>query len=404
MKVLAISHSCAADVNQQLYVSLRRLPRMEVELVVPAHWRDGYSRRAQPPRLLPGVDFPVHALPVTAPGQTSLHFYRSGLAQTIRAAQADIVFADEEPWSLALAQVSHVCRRLQIPFVCYTKQNIYKRLPLPFGWIEQRTYANAAAIIALSEEVRSVLRRKRFHGQCPLLAHGCDLSLFYERDSKDLRRSLGLRGTVIGYMGRLVPCKGLDTLIQAIAQLLQEGPNLDVQVVLVGSGPQESDLRRAISAARLESRFVFTGAVPHIRAGEYMSCMDIFVLPSRTDSSWKEQFGRVLIEALACGVPVVGSTCGQIPYLIRDTGGGSVFREGDAADLARKLLPLIRDTGSRRDLGRLGREKVRSLYTYEAIASQLHAILKAAARHPPSAVSTADVTDGPGNRAQGGWR
>jgi hypothetical protein len=200
MRVLAVSHSCVTDVNQQLYVSLRRLPGVHVELVVPEVWKSDYSGALQRPSLLPELGIPVHHLPVSVPGHVSLHFYRRGLAKAILAAAPDIVFADEEPWSLPLAQLAPICARLGVPLVCYTKQNIWKRYPAPFSWIEQRTYRRAAAIIALSEEVQAVLRAKGFRGPCPILAHGCDLALFHPQPSEAGRAALGLHGTVIGYM------------------------------------------------------------------------------------------------------------------------------------------------------------------------------------------------------------
>jgi glycosyltransferase involved in cell wall biosynthesis len=183
---------------------------------------------------------------------------------------------------------------------------------------------------------------------------------------------------VLGYMGRFVKPKGLDTLVEAVAQLVHTKPEMDIKVLMVGSGSEEERLRLSITEARLQHRFVFTGAVPHRDAGEYMNCMDVFVLPSRTTPSWKEQFGRVVIEALACGVPVIGSNSGQIPHLIRDTRGGLIFAEGNAAHLAEKLLALIEHPEQRTQLGTAGAEAVRGRYTYDAVAGQLHGVFREA--------------------------
>jgi glycosyltransferase involved in cell wall biosynthesis len=102
--------------------------------------------------------------------------------------------------------------------------------------------------------------------------------------------------------------------------------------------------------------------------------MDVFALPSRTTPTWKEQFGRVIIEAMACAVPVVGSDSGQIPHLIRETGGGVVFHEGDVEDFTAKLLSLVDDPAGRRRMGMTGRAVVQERYTFDAIARQLHRI------------------------------
>ena len=400
MKILAISHSCTADVNQQLFVELSELPGTEVQLVVPARWRQDYSTQKLPPKVLPQVQFKVHALPVFAPGSLHLHFYLHGLREVLKQYRPDVVFVDEEPWSVVLMQTGRLCARLKIPFVPYTKQNILKRYPLLFRWIERHTYRHATGIVALSEEVRDVLRAKGYRGECPLLPHACDLSLFHPGRSEDLRKTLKLSGIVIGYLGRLVPEKGLETIVEAAKQLVAVSHVIPFTVLLVGAGSHENDLKEMVARAGLQGHFVFTGAVPHSEAGDYLRCMDIFVLPSRTTPSWKEQFGRVIVESMACGVPVVGSDSGHIPYLIEETGGGLVFREGNAHDLSEKLGSLMNDPELLRSLGEVGGKAVRANYTYPSIAGKLLEILKSLSSRrnsdkiPTGAVNKTGKTEG----------
>jgi glycosyltransferase involved in cell wall biosynthesis len=375
VKLLAISHSCIADVNQELYVALAR-QGVDLELVVPALWSDEYAG-LRPPAKLPAVKFPFHALPVIGPGKKMLHVYRSGLGRTLRRARPDVVLIDEEPFSLVLAQIATASMLRRIPWVCYTKQNIRKNYPPPFKWLEKMTYRKARTIIALSEEVRDVLRAKGYTGPAPLLAHACDLSLFRAEPNAELRAQLGLGAEpVLGYLGRFVPEKGLETLIGATAKLHREGRKF--KVLMVGSGAHESTLREAVTREGLDSVFVWTGAVPHNKAGDYMRCLDVFVLPSLTTPRWKEQFGRVIIEAMACGVPVAGSDSGFIPYLIRDTEGGEIFRENDVADCARAIEALAFEETKRCEIGARGCAAVRARYTYDAIAAQLKEILEGA--------------------------
>lgn len=372
MKVLAISHSCVVDVNQELYVALARAGA-RVELVVPARWNDAYARNKKP-QLLTSITFPVHQLSVWKPGQLMLHFYRSGLSRIVKNFQPDIIFLDEEPGSLVAAQISALCVRRKIPFSLYTKQNIRKNYPPPFGFIEKLTYRCARAILALSPEVEQVLRAKGFRGGIQQLAHGCDLSLFHTQKNLELRAKLGLHALTIGYLGRFVPEKGLHRLVEAAAILRDQ--KLDFQVLMVGSGSQEAELRALVARYNLEKRFVWTGAVPHHKAGDYLRCMDIFALPSLTKPHWKEQFGRVLIEAMACGVAIVASDSGYIPELIHKTGGGLIFREDDAPDCARALQTLLDNADKRAELGRIGTEAVRAGFTYEAVGTRLFEVLK----------------------------
>ena len=99
------------------------------------------------------------------------------------------------------------------------------------------------------------------------------------------------------------------------------------------------------------------------------------MLPSRTTPSWKEQFGRVLIEALASGVAVIGSNSGQIPHLIEETGGGLVFEEGDANALVRQILVMVDEPEKRRHFVEAGSRVVQERFTCDAVARKLRDLL-----------------------------
>jgi len=92
------------------------------------------------------------------------------------------------------------------------------------------------------------------------------------------------------------------------------------------------------------------------------------VLPSLTRPNWVEKFGRVLIEAMACGIPVIGSSSGEIPNVLGEA--GLIFKEGDTGDLRDKLMRLINNKDLRNQLGKLGREKTVKHYSWKSIAGQ----------------------------------
>jgi glycosyltransferase involved in cell wall biosynthesis len=103
-----------------------------------------------------------------------------------------------------------------------------------------------------------------------------------------------------------------------------------------------------------------------------MNIFDVLVLPARTTPHWKEQFGHVLIEAMACETPIIGSDSGEIPNVIGDA--GLTFPEGDAEALVGAIRRLMRDEDLRRDLARRGRERVLQHYTHECIAQETYRI------------------------------
>ena len=377
MKVLVISHSCVTDVNQQQFVALNTIPNTHVALVIPAVWRSEYSGKRHEPSLLPSITFPIYQFPIALPGHVSLHFYTRLPLKCLRRFGPDVLLSTQEPWSLSGLQAVWLAHHLHCPLVFQTNQNLFKKYPPPFSWIERLSYRNAQVALAYSEEARQVLLRKGLRRPSQVVPYGTDLSLFHPQKNEMMRCELGLCGKfVLGYMGRLVQEKGLDTLMEAAGILRTQCPDLPFAVLLVGSGSEEIILREKVRQAGLDKYFVFVGAVAHRDAGAYLNCMDIFVLPSRTTASWKEQFGRVILEALACGIPVVGSDSGQIPHLLHETGGGLVFEEGDAAALAEQIVKLVQEPQTRARLGTAGQESVRAYYTYEAVARLLHGILQ----------------------------
>jgi glycosyltransferase involved in cell wall biosynthesis len=130
---------------------------------------------------------------------------------------------------------------------------------------------------------------------------------------------------------------------------------------------------------------------------EAYSEMDVLVLPSRSTDRWTEQFGRVLVEALWCGVPIVGSDSGEIPWTVRATGGGCIFPEGDIQALARILSELRRSPAHRQTLVDRGREGARSLFGLDAAARALEGTLETAlARRTGPGPHVAAAEEGPG--------
>ena len=166
---------------------------------------------------------------------------------------------------------------------------------------------------------------------------------------------------VAGYAGRLVPEKGIDLLLRAIAQL-----PAGARAPVVGSGPERARLMRLAAELGLAGRVTWTPLVPSAEMPGVLAGFDCLVLPSRTRPNWKEQFGRVLVEAMACGVPVIGSTSGELPLVIGDA--GLLFPEGDAAGLAQKLLELWRQPEQRAALAVRGRERMLARYTQRRVA------------------------------------
>jgi glycosyltransferase involved in cell wall biosynthesis len=164
--------------------------------------------------------------------------------------------------------------------------------------------------------------------------------------------------SVIGYVGRFVSQKGLQFLCSVLDEL--EAP---WRAIFVGGGPLLPFLRQW--AGRHGDRVRIATGVSHTQVPAYMSAIDVLALPSQTVSHWREQFGRVIIEAFACGVPLVASDSGEIPYVVADA--GIICGERDRGAWLTGLGALAGDAARRRDYSARALERARH-FAWPAVA------------------------------------
>ncbi len=186
--------------------------------------------------------------------------------------------------------------------------------------------------------------------------HGLDLSLF-----RPAARRVAEGPPRILAVGSLLECKGFDILIEACARLLQRGA--DFTLTIAGGGPQEASLREAVSQAGLEGRVRLTGYVTQKDLIPLYQQADLFVLPAILEMHWG--IPNVLVEALACGLPVVTTALPSLPELVQDGREGLVAANRDPEDLAGKIGRLIDEPALRRAMGRAGRQRVESAFDIE---------------------------------------
>jgi glycosyltransferase involved in cell wall biosynthesis len=376
MRVLLISHSCATRTEGQPKAELLgRVPGVDLRVVIPHRWNH-YGRDDRPGELPPtGASFECDVKRVWfrwfKPVGWHLHLY-PGLGNTIREFRPDVIDLWEEPWGAVSAQTVWLRNRYcpHARLVTETEQNIYKTLPFPFERLRSYTLRNADYAVARNEEAATVLRRKGFTGPVEVVPNAVDAELFHalaDDQRESARRELGFDGFVAGYIGRLVPEKGLTDMIDALP-LCPPG----VRLMFLGSGPMREALQRRAAAVGVSQRVMFLPARPLQELPKVMSAMDALVLPSRTTPQWKEQFGRVIIEAHACRTPVVGSGSGAIPQVVGQ--GGAIFPEGNSKELAAALTRLAADPAEARRLGAAGREQVERLYTWGRVAERMATI------------------------------
>ena len=372
MRVLLISHTCQSrSEGQPRAAELAKFDDIELRLLVPQRFNHfGVWREAETPLPAPRPSAEYSFLarrimwPWLGPAQNYLHWYPS-LGKIMRDFQPDIIDVWEETWCLTSA---HACRlrNRYLPFskvLSETEQNLNKRLPPPFGILRSMVLKNADYCVGRSEEAVGVLRAQGFQGPATSIPNAANAELFRSLDRAKCREELGIEGFLAGYVGRLVEEKGVMDLVEALPLC-----NLQVKVCFAGSGPMREALEARARELGVSERVLFLPHRPLEELPSVMNALDVLVLPSRTTARWKEQFGRVLIEAHACATPLIGSDSGAIPDVIG--AGGIVIPEADVAGLAGAIETLRNAPEQARRMGEIGRAQVEAQYTWARVAER----------------------------------
>lgn len=354
--MLVVSHPCVVPANQTVYRVLRDRG-WDVTIVVPERWSHEYRRGTFPPRPLEELEDALIPMAVFLPGKPQRHLYRVRPSGLLRRLRPDVVFLEQEPFSLAALQWGMAAWRLGIPFGVQSAENLDRPFPLVARWIRGFVLPRAQFVASRSPAAGRLAVSWGATGLVLVAPHAVPIW----RGPLDYPPDDGV--FTVGYAGRLVAEKGIDVLAHAMRTLEPR-----VRLLVAGAGPL-AGLLRALESTAIEVEFAH--GVVHDEMDAVFRRMDVLVLPSITTPTWAEQFGRVLVEAMSQRVPVIGSSSGEIPWVIETTGGGIVVPEGDPGALGKALVRLREDHVQRRALGRRGHAAVERLFSADAAASAL---------------------------------
>ncbi len=363
-RLVSVSHSYVVALNRRLAHELARVGRgqWEVTAVAPRFFHGDLG----PLRLRRAPEEPSRVEAVRALFSRSAHLFLYGpeLRECLGRG-VDLVHAWEEPYVLAGAEVALLTPR-RVPLVFSTAQNLSKRYPPPFAQLERWVVARSAGWVAFGETVKQNLLARPSYAQRPsrYIPMGVDVELFRpdRAAGEDFLRGLGWRvegPPVVGYLGRFVPEKGVELLRGVLERL-----STPWRALFVGGGPLEASLR-AWGARQGDRVRVITG-VPHGEVPRALNAMEVLCAPSQTTRQWKEQFGRMLAEAFACGVPVVTSDSGEIPHTAGEA--GRVLPEADAEAWTAALAELLERPELRHELAARGRERAVARFAWPVVA------------------------------------
>ena len=361
-RLLTIGHSYVVTENRRLAheIGVQGRGRWDVVAIAPERFHGDLG--AIDARAVDDEALELRTVPVRL--GRSAHLMRYAGLRGAMAGSWDVVHAWEEPYIAAGAQIASAAPR-RAKLVFSTFQNIAKRYPWPLSSFERRSMSRADAWIAFGELVHGTLASRTGYTDKPsrVITPGVDVDAFRPDagTGADVRRELGWPESahVAGFLGRFEPQKGIDLLCRAL-----EGLSTPWHALFVGGGSLEPSLRAF--ASRHPSRVRVVTGVAHGDVPRWLAAMTLLCAPSQTTKSWREQFGRMLVEAMACGVPVAGSDSGEIPYVIGDA--GVVLPEADVRAWTAAIGALLEDGAARREYAAKGLARARDRFAWPVIA------------------------------------
>jgi glycosyltransferase involved in cell wall biosynthesis len=373
MRLLVVGHSFVTKYDQMKYVAIKQLdPGLKLRLVVPASMQGRFGPLGY--EVHPGLS-PEDVVPLKARlsgwqlHMTYLHNPVS-MAAILRTFQPEVIHIEEEPQALISVETIATQRAIArgAAVTLFTWDNLIRPRRFPLGAIKHRlrsySLRRASTVVCGNQRAAELVRAEGlFEGPTEVLPqYGLDPAEHLPGTEAQLRAELGLDGghLVVGYLGRLVPEKGLRLLLEALGRL-QSYP---WRLLLVGTGPLEIEIRQRWMVD-FPGRIVLVPAVPYQLVPRYLRCLDIFVLASYSIPVWKEQFGLTLAQAMMLRIPSIGSTSGAIPEVLGP--GGLLFEEGQSLMLQRALEELLKSPQRREQLGAQGQEFALRNYAMESV-------------------------------------
>ena len=266
----------------------------------------------------------------------------------------DLVQIEEEPWTRAAAAAARAARRLRIPYVLLVRESLPLGHGLTRGFRRGRLLRGARGVLGVNEAAARLATRRHAalpHAVVPQLGVVLPATAAHA----------GQTGLAVGFLGRLIPEKGLDLLFRACVKVIGRWT-----ITVIGSGPAQEELEELAGRLGIAGRVTWLGALPRQRVDEVWRRLDCVVIPSRTAPRWVESVPRAALEAMAHAIPVIATNSGALPATLGPA--GLIVPEEDVGQLTNALQRLHDEPAARVRLGTLGRQRVMDEFTDSAVA------------------------------------
>jgi glycosyltransferase involved in cell wall biosynthesis len=354
VRILAVGHPESVATNQEPYAALVR-DGVDVQLVVPDRWHHELEGEVRPAEVHPDLEGRVHLARIARPGSIQGHVHLTPPGRWLRKLQPDVVLVNEEHFSVPAAQWVQAARVRRVPVAINAWENLDRPLPWPARVLRHTTLRASSGVFARTPAAAQWARRWGARGRIDLVPPPI------VSPAGVTARPRGGPFTV-GFAGRLVEAKGVLDLLAAVDRLGGQE-----RILVAGDGPLRSEVA---ADPKVDLRL----GVRHDEMGAVYAEMDVLVLPSHTTRTWSEQLGRVLLEAMAHGRPVIAAASGEMPWVLSEARGGMTYPEGDVPALADLLIDARSDPDRWRALGERGRADVVERFSPEASGKALLAL------------------------------
>lgn len=379
MKILVASHTYIVNLNCEKFRTLANLePNVEVTIIVPQKWRPGGVQN-KVIETQPRTEGNFRVIPISNFSQNNqgLLTFGTDIVKVLKTFQPEIIQVEQGVKSFAYAQLITLNKllRLKAKNLFFTWWNLPYQAKFPISLLENYNLKNTDGLVAGNQDAADILREHGYKKAVQVMPQlGVDETLFSPSPQLELASQLNIKSDefVIGFVGRFVAEKGIITLIKAVSHLASKSWKL----LLLGRGELQEEIIKQAKTQGIENKILIIESVAHDEVPRYINLMDVLVLPSQTTYQfktltavgWKEQFGHVLIEAMSCKVPVIGSDSGEIPNVIGDA--GLIFPEGNYEGLKQKLEQIMNNPKLSNELAEKGYHRVLEKYTNKALAKQ----------------------------------
>ncbi|MFC1894504.1 glycosyltransferase [Candidatus Dependentiae bacterium] len=373
MKVLVVSHTYVSPINREKWIVFsQKYPNIDVKVLIPNFWPATlFDLKAGDLKKYNSKNCEFISIDTFRTGNEVLYGYRwRKLAKLLRAFNPDLVHVEQGDNAFSYFQLIFLSKLFlkKTKFTFFTWVNWKEKRSLKYKMFWQfiekiNLYFSDAAFVG-NQRAREILQLKKFKKPIKVLLQlGVNEKVFVPAKKVEHKKT-----KYVCFIGRIIEQKGIFLLVDAFADLAKRYKDWNLK--FVGNGDSYNKLISYISKKKLTDRIEFNDVVKHEKISKILRKIDILVLPSFDTPKWKEQFGHVLIEAMATKIPVVGSSAGNIPNVIGSA--GLVFEQKNKNYLKKCLERLMCDEKLRQTIGEKGYQRYQNEFSYNVIAEKMY--------------------------------